>query len=168
MPCAKTSMGNASRPATESTVANLRARVAVCDAARTPVCSCARVTSLMKTSSGRALVSRSRLVLWRRHPGPVGVAAGADVEQMLARGDLQMVLSSGEHADRLLGPARRHVSSTLRPTSRGGHPAVCHAARRAARSNSRSGWVSIRPRALTSSIFGIVWTLTFIREVPTN
>lgn len=34
------------------------------------------------------------------------------VEQMLAAGDLQKVTASREHADRLLGQARRHVSST--------------------------------------------------------
>jgi hypothetical protein len=34
------------------------------------------------------------------------------VDQMLAAGDLQRVPASREHADRLLGQARRHVSST--------------------------------------------------------
>lgn len=34
------------------------------------------------------------------------------VEQMLAAGELQRVSASREHADRLLGQARRHVSST--------------------------------------------------------
>jgi hypothetical protein len=34
------------------------------------------------------------------------------IEQMIAAGDLQRVSASREHADRLLGQARRHVSST--------------------------------------------------------
>jgi hypothetical protein len=36
----------------------------------------------------------------------------AVIEQMIATGDLQRVSASREHADRLLGQARRHVSST--------------------------------------------------------
>ena len=35
-----------------------------------------------------------------------------DIEQMIAAGDLQRVSASREHADRLLGQARRHISST--------------------------------------------------------
>jgi len=35
-----------------------------------------------------------------------------DIEQMIAAGDLQRVSASREHADRLLGQARRHIPST--------------------------------------------------------
>jgi len=38
--------------------------------------------------------------------------ARTDIEQMIAAGDLQRVPASREHADRLLGQARRHISST--------------------------------------------------------